>query len=116
MEHDGRRRVGALSQQWLPIKYRDFYDLPRMIVAEFRGALYLLECPFDEHADEYHDNFVIYRLHGAARQMLDRVSWLGMSGLGVQVGRIAVGMVRLDKTRRRYLDAAVLERLVPRSR
>ena len=32
---------------WIPIRYRDFYDVPRAVVVEFRGKLYLFDSLFD---------------------------------------------------------------------
>jgi hypothetical protein len=32
---------------WIPFRYRDFHDVPRAVVAEYEGDLYLFDCPFD---------------------------------------------------------------------
>ena len=38
---------------WANIQYRDFYDVPRIFVADYQGRLYLFDCPFDEALDDY---------------------------------------------------------------
>ena len=38
-------RVAAQDASWLPITYRDFHDIPRMILVEFEDAFYLFDCP-----------------------------------------------------------------------
>ena len=89
---------------WIPIKYRDFYDVPRLVVVEWREELYLLDSRFDDDLDEYADVFVVYRLPAAAKQVLDQESWAGLPSMGQQVGELSVNEVAFDATRRRAIS------------
>lgn len=48
-------RQDQVTTHWLPITYRDYYDVPRMLVVRFEGQAYLFDCPFDVALDEYPD-------------------------------------------------------------
>jgi hypothetical protein len=96
---------------WLPIQYRDFYDIPRLIVVERGGQLYLFDCPFDDESDEYSDHFTVYRLPSSARGRLDDPSWLDLAQLGEVVGRVTTDGTEFDPSRRRFLSDAVFRRL-----
>jgi hypothetical protein len=85
---------------WLPITYRDFYDVPRLIVVEWRGDLYLLDSPFDEDLDDHADTFTVYRLPADARDAVAEASWAALPRSGEAVGQIAVQAVQFDSTRR----------------
>lgn len=39
--------------RWKPIKYRDFWDRPRIFFAEDAGSLYLFDFKFDSVAEDY---------------------------------------------------------------
>lgn len=88
------------ESSWLPIKYRDFYDVPRLVVVEWRGDLYMLDSPFDEGQDDYTDVFTVYRLPADAREAVAEDSWDDLPGSGVALGQIAVEEVQFDETRR----------------
>src|SRR5688572_17170876 len=47
-------------KRWTSIKYRDFYDIPRMFLAETPEHLFLFDCPFNEGQDEYEIVFKIF--------------------------------------------------------
>ena len=51
-----------MTTTWLPIRYRDFYDLPRAVVVEFRDEMYLFDCLFDREIDEYESTYTVYLL------------------------------------------------------
>jgi hypothetical protein len=98
---------------WLPIQYRDFYDVPRLIAVERTGEIYLFDCPFDDETDEYSDWFVIYRLPPENRGLLDEASWRSLTSLGEPVGRLAVKDIELDPSRRRAINDAVFRKMQP---
>ncbi len=50
--------------KWLPITYRDFYDVPRAFVVAARGDWLFFDCPFDAAADEYRSDYAVYVLPG----------------------------------------------------
>jgi hypothetical protein len=89
---------------WLPIAYRDFYDVPRLVVVEWHGDLYLLDAPFNEDLDNYADVFTVYRLPADARDAVAADSWEGLPRSGETVGQIAVENVMFDSTRRKAVS------------
>jgi hypothetical protein len=40
---------------WLPIAYRGYWDVPRIIVTRSAGRTVLLDCQFDDELDDYPD-------------------------------------------------------------
>jgi hypothetical protein len=99
-----------MTGSWLPIEYRDFYDVPRMIVVERRGQLYLFDAPFDDAADDYADHYAVYRLPESAREEVGSNSWVGLAAAGQRVGDVAVSEVELDETKRRLINDNVFSR------
>lgn len=93
------------------IRYRGFYDVPRIFVVTAAGATYLFDCPFDDELDDYRDRYAVYRL--SADVIPERGSWDGLPGRGVLLGEVPVAEVRFDPTRRQAMDAAVLDRVAP---
>ena len=92
---------------WLPIEYRDFHDVPRMLIAEHNGQVFLFDCPFDREADEYGTDFRVYRLNARPTG----TSWASLAEHGDYVGSIAVDSVRFDSTRRGAIDVSGLDLL-----
>ncbi len=84
---------------WSNIAYREFWDVPRMIVAERRGEAYLFYSRFDEEADEYMDCYEVWRLpplasmdltgtwEGLEKRALARLPDISLSGLPFVVPR-----------------------------
>jgi hypothetical protein len=81
---------GSASPRWLPITHRDFYDIPRAVLVQYEGETYLLDCPFDEQADEYPDDFAVYRLpqEVAEAALTPTSSWLNLWDEGTLLGRV----------------------------
>lgn len=96
---------------WLPIRYRDFHDVPRAFIVEHEGAAYLFDCPFDDEADEYPPYYRVYHLDPAAP--VDAGDWTGLASHGRFIGPIDVAQVRFDETRRAAVDASILQALAP---
>ena len=38
---------------WATIRYRDFYDIPRIFIVTLNGKLFLFDCAFDDEIDDY---------------------------------------------------------------
>jgi hypothetical protein len=98
---------------WLPIKYREFYDVPRAIVVERDGEFYLFDSPFDGDADEYPAYFAVYRLSAYVASQLDSGSWEGLAAQSELLGRVAVEAVEFDPSRRSLMNDEVFN-LLPR--
>lgn len=97
---------------WLPIRYRDFYDVPRAVVVEFRGTLYLFDSLFDPDIDDYESVYTVYRLSDGMRDEIDTISWTDLGHRGARVGSVQVAKVKFDQTRRQAIDDDVFEELL----
>lgn len=102
---------GMSESSWLPIRYRDFYDLPRLVAVEFQGSVYLFDAPFNESAGQYSAEFTVYRLPAKLSAQLDEPSWRGLTALGEKVGRVPTESVKFDPTRRRFIKDSVFRQL-----
>jgi hypothetical protein len=60
---------------WLPIRYRGFYDIRRMVVVQVGRSTYLLDCPFDADRDEFPDYFNRYLLPDESESLVALPSW-----------------------------------------
>ena len=94
---------------WIPIQYREFYDIPRAFVVGHAGSLYLFTCDFDEQIDDYPDQFGVYRLPAEMSERIDAASWIGIQDGGVFVRSVAVKNVRFDPTLRAAIDDEVFD-------
>jgi hypothetical protein len=102
---------GAMSQ-WLSIQYRDFWDVPRMVLVHHRGSDYLLDCLFDETTEDYPDYYQVYLMPALGEADLNG-PWIGLPSKAIkELGRIPVASVRFDPTKRRELDVTALEKLL----
>jgi hypothetical protein len=101
------------SEQWVPFVYRDFYDLPRMLVFMADGRCYLFDCVFDQEADEYSPDYQVWELPVASLSDLPAGSWADVLRRALRrLGSLPVKSLRLDETRRRFVDASVLLELL----
>jgi len=64
-------------QKWSDIQYRDFYDVPRIVVARQGEELFLFRSRFDDSNDEYVDYYEVYRMPVLAADELNG-SWVGL--------------------------------------
>jgi hypothetical protein len=97
---------------WAKIRYRDFYDVPRIFIITHNGKLYLFDCPFDDELDDYADRYQVYQLAAISEDELQG-SWERLPERAVSaLGEIAVSDVQFDKTTRNSIDTAVLEELI----
>lgn len=99
------------GERWLSVRYRDFYDVPRLIAVEHGGRVYLFDSPFDDEIDDYADHYTIYRLPQGVVARLEDPSWEGLAAGGEEIGRVPVTDVEFDETKRERLNASVFRRL-----
>jgi hypothetical protein len=97
---------------WIPIRYRDFYDVPRAFVIEYGGTVFFFDGGFDERLDEYPDRYRVYKLNPDRSGDLEHSSWEGLESSGVLVGEVPVSQIRFDDTLREAVDDSVFERLL----
>jgi hypothetical protein len=100
-----------MSEAWLHMRYRDFYDIPRAVVAEWEGALYLLDCAFDPDLDDYEPSYTVYRLPDGLDESLDGMSWTDLGNHGERLGTVPTGDVEFDPSRRELINSLVFQRL-----
>lgn len=93
-------------QSWCPMQYRDFNDVPRMVLFNWKGERYLLDCPFDDAKDDYPDCYGVYLLD---RNTAAPADWTGFSLDGKVLGQVRVTDIVFDETRREFIDASFLE-------
>ncbi len=96
------------AERWIPIRYRDFHDIPRAFVIEDSGELLLFDCPFDDEAGDYSVSYVVIRLDPSANAVVDQPSWTDLSKLGSVIGHVPAADVRFDPTKRVAVSAEVL--------
>lgn len=93
--------------RWIRIRYREFYDVPRLFLAEYAGAAYVFDWPFDERTDEYPEHYRVYRLPSDLSVAPDAGSWEELTRAGTLLGEVPVKAVRFDATRRAAIDDSV---------
>ncbi len=92
---------------WIPIRYREFYDLPRSFLAERAGAAYFFDCPFDERIDDYPDHYRVYRLASRPAATTDSGSWAALASGASFIGEVPLAAIRFDPTRRAAIDDTI---------
>jgi hypothetical protein len=91
----------------IPIRYRDFYDVPRAFVVQRAGSLHFFDCPFDDRIDEYPDRYTVYRLDATLSPALDVGSWESLANKGERIGEVPTQCVQFDPTRRAAIDDSI---------
>ncbi len=95
----------------LPIRYRDFWDVPRIFLANYRGHLFLFDCPFDEEVEDYPELYHVYVLPPLQEEELSG-SWADFAKKAIHyLGDIAIDAVQFDPSKRKEIDVAVLQQL-----
>lgn len=97
---------------WATIRYRDFYDVPRIFIVTHNGKPYLFDCPFNDELDEYSESYRVYRLQAIPENEL-KGSWerLPEEAVGM-LGEVPVEEVQLDATKRKSISTSVLDDLI----
>lgn len=94
------------------IQYRDFCDVPRILLLRHAGCLLLLDSPFNDDADEYSASYDVYLMPVLPQETLEG-SWYDLRESASRlIGRIPVAAVEFDATRRKYVDTSSLEPLI----
>ncbi len=96
---------------WVSIRYRDFYDLPRIFIASYEGRQYLFDCPFDDALDDYPESYRVYQLPLLSEAELQG-SWEHLSARAIDfLGTLPLAAVQFDPTKRACINAAVFTSL-----
>ncbi len=98
-------------KEMIKIKYREFYDIPRVIYFTYDGNNYLLDCPFKDAKDDYSDYFIVYSMPNLSEQELSG-SWKHLSTkANTELGKVEVSDVELDSTLRQSINSAILGKI-----
>lgn len=103
-----------MRDSWLRMRYRDFYDIPRAVVVEWEGTLYLFDCLFDHDLDDYESTYTVYRLPDELRENIDQMTWTDLGHRGERVGSVRTRDVEFDASRRESINPTIFERLSER--
>lgn len=94
------------------IKYRDFYDVPRIFIVKHRDMQLLFDSRFDEDLDDYPDFYKVFVLPDISDGDL-RGSWEHLAKRAVRfLGEVRTSAVRFDPSKRRTIESAVIDELV----
>lgn len=108
--------VKTISAMASIVQYRDFWDVPRIFVARYQDELFLFDCPFDEDVEDFPDSYKVYRMPALTHEDLAG-SWYGLEAKAIGfLGEVPISKVQFDGTRRKEIDAGVLEHLTARAK
>ena len=97
---------------WVNIRYRDFYDLPRIFIASYEGRQYLFDCPFDDELDDYPASYRVYLLPALSEAELAG-SWEHLPERATEfLGAVPLAAVQFDVTKRASINTAVFSSLL----
>jgi hypothetical protein len=106
-----RREGQVLMENWTPICYKGFYDVPLVFLVPYRHEWFLFDCEFDEACEDYRDHYKVYLFPEVTLEDLP-VDWTTLHHRAIRfLGQIPINRVRFDKSRRREMETSVLEQL-----
>ena len=110
------RSLGREGEIWMTdrvkIAYRDFYDVPRMLIVSRRGLKLLLDSPFDDSLDKYSPTYKVYVLPTEVDEHTLK-SWEALPQMAMKsLGEIPVNQVAFDATKRAEVDTGVIDSLL----
>jgi hypothetical protein len=90
--------------QWDFAEYRDFYDVPRIILARCDLGTFLFNSRFDDIEDKYSDYYEVYQLSPVSAKDVSG-SWVGIESCTMKhLGQIGIGDFPFDVAGRKFLD------------
>jgi len=99
-------------EQWAAIRYRDFYDVPRIFLVSHDGEQYLFDCAFDDELGDYPDIYRVYLMPALTDAQLAG-TWDHLPQLAKRfLGEVAVNRVQFDPTKRAAINPTVISELL----
>jgi hypothetical protein len=95
---------------FVPIKYRDFYDIPRLFLVETNALCVLFDGRFDPAIDDYSP---VYEVHLLPMPTASELAgdWNDLIARSHRcVGTVRTSEVEFDSTRRQFINASILDR------
>jgi hypothetical protein len=68
---------------WFGIAYREFWDVPRAVIARRGNDLFFFDSRFDEKLDDYLDHYEVWRLPPLDDARLSG-TWVGLEKLALE--------------------------------
>lgn len=100
---------------WTLIRYRDFWDLPRIFLVPYQGQWFLFDCLFDEASEDFPDCYRVYVIPQPSEEELAG-SWDKLHEKAIRCsGEVPIARVRFDPSKRREIDTRVLDELMAQS-
>ena len=103
---------------YAPFIYRDFYDVPRMILVRHRDRVFILDSSFNDESDDYRDHYIVYEL--AVEDVSDANlagSWADLPSRARScLGSVPLASVTFDATRRQTINTEFLDALLSKPR
>lgn len=107
-ELNGYQKVPAVIR-----RYRDFWDVPRMMVVDYAGREFLFDCPFDDEREDYPGFYRVYSMPPLGEEQLDGI-WAGLPKLAeAELGTIPLESLKFDATFRKRFHSREFEALIP---
>jgi hypothetical protein len=93
-------------------QYRDFWDFPRIFLVSFEQSLFLFDCTFNQEIEEFRSEYQVFLMPELDDKDLGG-SWNQLSEKSIRLlGKVPVNDVAFDDTRRRFIDADAILKLL----
>ncbi|MCP5007848.1 MAG: hypothetical protein GY941_28520 [Planctomycetes bacterium] len=93
------------------IIYREFYDVPRVFLVNYKGDFILFESLFNDDSDDYSSDYIVYLMPKLSEEEL-KGSWENISlRADRKIGSVPVKDIQFDETKRKEIDAAILDKI-----
>jgi hypothetical protein len=104
-----------IMNHWASIRYREFWDVPRIFLVPHQGQWFLFDCPFDEESEDFPDFYRVYIVPEPSEEELAG-SWDKLHEKAtLYSGEVPIARVHFDPSKRREIDVGILDELTERS-
>jgi hypothetical protein len=69
--------------EWFAISYREFWDVPRAVIARRGSDTFFFDSRFDESLDDYLDHYQVWRLPPLTEEQFNG-SWIGLEKIALE--------------------------------
>lgn len=112
--------------EFLPIHYSGFWDVPDAFLTVFKGELYYFDRGyFDDELDDYPPNYKVYLVRNVKLEdsfelyefhdpPIEAVKFINTELLKQNkvIGEVPTKEVIFDKTKRKFVDSEIIEKLL----
>ncbi|MEZ5306402.1 MAG: hypothetical protein R2684_04575 [Pyrinomonadaceae bacterium] len=93
------------------VEYREFYDVPRVLLLFSEACLLLLDCQFDDEADDYPHSYEVY-LMPRDFDWSGLSNWYGIEANAIRkIGTLGLDQIEFDETKRKHIKSRALDAL-----